>query len=260
MTSLTRGSLPPEVYWRRRVIVIGSVLLLIFVLARLLGGGDGGSERHAAAPAVGTTTKNAAPSARRHRPGKSAESKQKQRHRHRVTPAPDTQGPAQGPSEPVLVEPQGACADKDVEVTPTVGSAVAGQPVTIQIRLRTVSTPACTWRMSSRHMALKITDGTDEVWSSQQCRFGIPISDVVVRQAVVTTVEMTWNARRSGPGCPHNPRWVLPGDFRVSTAALGGEPASEVFDLVKPPRPIVTLPPRHTPRHGSHEGRRHEGR
>lgn len=158
-------------------------------------------------------------------------------------------GPVAGPTAPQLAEPEGACRAEDVVVTPVVDDAVAGQPVTITLRLRTLASPACTWELAARNLALKITAGEDELWSSRECPGAIPHKDVVVRRQVVSTATVTWNARRSeAGGCPRDPRWVLPGRYDIYAATLGGEPVATSFALAKPePETIVVPPPRTNP-------------
>ncbi|HEV7875113.1 MAG TPA: hypothetical protein VGP00_00455, partial [Nocardioides sp.] len=125
MTSLTRGPLPPRVYWRRRVLVVGIALLLVFVLARgLSAGSDAASAPDAATPvaAVPTSTVTVAPSATstvdRRAEGKKTKKKKR--------------------SEPVLAAPTGPCADEDIAVTPTVPTAIAGRDVSLVLELRTI--------------------------------------------------------------------------------------------------------------------------
>lgn len=57
MPAMTRGPLPPRVYWVRRVMILGTALLLVFGIARLLvGGSDASSGEEAAAPVAAGTT------------------------------------------------------------------------------------------------------------------------------------------------------------------------------------------------------------
>ncbi len=259
MTSTVRGSLPPAIYWRRRVFVLALVLAIVFTLVSLVrGGGDRSPDARATTTAttVDPSADSADDAGRHARRAERRALRRAQRHSDSNgsgrkgsagQPEPDTQGPTAGPTAPTLVEPSGTCDDEDIAVVPRVDPAVAGQPVTIQLRLRTLTSRACTWRMSSKHLALKITDGSDEIWTSRECRFGIPLSNVVVRRDLVTTVPMTWNGLRSEPTCPKLSRPAMPGDYTVSASTLGGEPAESVFDLASPARPVITLPPRHTP-------------
>ena len=54
---------------------------------------------------------------------------------------------------------------------------------------------------------------------------------------------MAWNARESNQGCTRRTEWVLPGDFTIAAAALGGEPAEADFSLVGPGTKTVEVEP-----------------
>ncbi len=42
----------------------------------------------------------------------------------------------------------------------------------------------------------------------------------MLRNTQVTSVRVTWNARRSEPGCPKLTAWALPGTYHLHVAAL----------------------------------------
>lgn len=225
MTSLTRGPLPAGVYWRRRLVVLGLCLLLVFVVTRLFGGGDDGEPTGADATQVsGEAT------------GAPADEKTQRRTK------PKKPKKSTAPQEPVLAQPDGPCDDADIAITPTVDQAVAGRPVTVTLQLRTATSPACTWRVSPKHVAVKITSGDDRIWTSGECPKAVPTQDVVVRRDVTTFVDVVWKARRSAAGCPVQTDWARAGTYRVHAAALGGEPADAAFEL-KLPTPEVIKPP-----------------
>ncbi|GGO78321.1 hypothetical protein [Nocardioides deserti] len=253
MTTLTRGPLPPAVYWRRRLVVLTIGLVLVLGLGRLLGGGSDGSDPDRAAPAAAdaspSQTVTVTPSAdltAAATPGTTA------------TAGPGSgegrsdgeggKGKAKGTgkpgssasSEPVLAPPVGRCEGTDVAVTPEVSKAVAGRDVTVVLNLRTVSTPACTWRVSRANVDLSITSGRDGIWSTRQCGKALPGEDVVVRNNVTTAVPITWNAARMDDSCSRITEWALPGYYHATAAALGGEPSDVQFELEAPVAATVT--------------------
>jgi hypothetical protein len=243
MPALTRGPLPARVYWVRRLLVLGTAVLLVVGIARLLGGGSDASSSadEAARVAAGTTSSSttsatasdtALPSATPStgRPGKRASKSQ----------------------EPVLAEPTGPCADEDIAVTPEVAKAVAGRDVMIVLQLRSLSTPACTWQVSPGTLTVKITSGKDGIWFSRECPRAIPAHSVVVRQAVTTTVGVTWSSRRSDETCSKLTEWAMPGFYHVTAAALGGEPSDAQFELQTPTAVTITktASPTHSPSAG----------
>ena len=227
MTSLTRGPLPARVYWVRRILVLGTALLLVLVIARVL---TGGSDASSGPQTVAEVAADPTPTATSDAPS--------------ATPTPSQQ-PGKGKTShaPVLAQPDGPCSDQDIAVEPDVRKPVAGRDVTIVLRLRTLSADACTWRVSHDSLTLKITSGKDDVWSSRECPRAIPRSTVVVRKAVSTTVQVTWNSRRSDDTCSRLTEWAMPGYYHVVAAALAGEPADVQFQLDAPTGQQITRSP-----------------
>ena len=233
MTALTRGPLPARVYWRRRLVLLVLAVGLVVGSVRLLGlGSDASGEERPQATQVaaetgedtdepGVTASNTPSESR----GQQSSEKAKAEKRDRG---------------PVLAEPDGVCADRDVAVTPSVRRPFGGGPVTFTLELRTITTPACTWHVSPTTMTMRITSGDDDIWSSQDCPRAIPTDDVVVRNNVGTEVEVTWSGRRSDDDCSRLTDWAMPGWYYVDAAALAGEPSDLHFELLKPEPGVVT--------------------
>jgi hypothetical protein len=226
-----RGRLPQRVYWFRRTLVLVTALALVFGVARLLGsGGD--------APTDGTATITAAHPTRPQAPSPS-------RFVGPVgvptTATPTTGRHSQTPSATPtpLATPTGPCVAADLTVTPVIGTAAAGRPITIGLRF-TGTQPACTFTVSPKTVVLKVTSGQDRVWSSQDCHKAIPTRTVAVRSAAATTVPVTWSGRRSDSGCTRTTAWAEPGYYHALAAALGSEPSDTQFRLTLPSRPVVT--------------------
>lgn len=226
---MTRGPLPARIYWVRRMLVLGFALLLVVGIAHVLGKGSDGSSTPDRASQVAAEptphesgTSSASPSA-----GHSKKDKHPGKHK--------------SDQPPPLAQPSGRCKDGDVAVTPEIDHAAAGtRGVFIVLSLRTLDSEACTWRISSKHLTVKITSGKDDIWSSRQCPRAIPVRDVIVRRAVTTTVGLTWNARRSDDGCSRLTEWALPGYYHVEASALGGEPSDLQFRLATPTAAVIT--------------------
>lgn len=225
----TRGPLPASVYWRRRLFVLGLAFSLVFVIARWLGGSSDGSSEEPAAEQAGAPV----PATQTVTAGVESE-----------TPTAGTR-PSSASTKPTLAAPEGTCAAEDVVVTPSVAApAEGGDDVTLTLSLQTATAEACTWQVSRNSVAVKISKGTEELWNTRQCPRAVPSQSVVVRRAVATVVELTWNARESTVGCSPRTDWVLPGDYTISAAALGGEPASAEFTLRAPAPRTVTVTPK----------------
>ena len=143
-----------------------------------------------------------------------------------------------------LPEPTGPCAPSDVVVTPAiVGAAHAGSPVTIRLDVTTLETPACTYRVSPRTVAVKLVSGTDRIWSSQDCPGAVPEVDVIARKKVPGVAEMQWRGQRSDSGCTRTTPWALAGWYHAQAAAFGAEPTSVQFELRPAVAPTITPSP-----------------
>lgn len=235
-----RGPLPARVYWTRRLVLLGTALVLVAGLARILGASSDGSDASGdRATTVGATTTSSPTESTTTEPVKKKRKKK------------------QTPTEPPLAEPTGPCVNSDIVVTPVVTSAQGGVDVPITLNLRAVSTPACTWSVSPETLTVSITSGNDSIWSSRECPASIVAQDVVVRQAVDAPIVIVWeDARRSDEGCTAQRDWALPGYYHVEAAALGGEPTSIQFELVRPASAVITKTV--TPKPAPTEGRKNK--
>ena len=231
MTSMTRGPLPPAVYWRRRILVLGMAVALVVVIGRVLGGGSDGSSGEdpggVAEQVAGTPTDSPSDDPTRKQGGK--------KNKPTTTPTPT--------STP-LPSPTGGCEEEDILIDPVVERAVAGSDVMIVLELRTRTAEACTWSVSPSKLALKVTSGSDDIWGSRECPRAIPVKDVVVRQDHTSTLGVVWaDARRSDEGCTRQAGWAKPGYYHVIVAAMGGEPVDVQFRLASPAPEVITKSP-----------------
>ena len=228
MTGTTRRRLPARVYWTRRLMVLGIATLLVVGIARLLGGSsDGSSGADRAAPAAQTSPRSQTSTLPSEPTSGSTTSSSQHHAKNTATPTP-------------LAMPSGPCAADDVAVTPSVPHPVAGSDISLLLELSTITSPACDWKLSGSTLALRITSGSDLIWTTVQCGRSIPAQDLVLRNTQVTSVRVTWNAKRSEPGCPKMTAWALPGTYHLHVAALGGEPQESTFLLTTPAPPEVT--------------------
>ena len=234
MTPVTRprGRLPARVYWFRRLLVLGVAVLLVLGVGRLLEGSadpDRPSARQASAP--GSPAATGGPGA-----GPTAEAGADAP----VTTAPPRPRKTRTP----LPTPTGPCADDDVSVVPAIEDAAGGGDVALTLRLRTISSPACTWEVSADSLVVRLTSGSDRIWSSQHCPAAVPRQQVVLRKRPAVTVTVLWSGRRSDAECSRQTAWAEPGYYHATAAALGSEPADRQFALL-PATPVTITP---TPR------------
>ncbi len=240
MPAMTRGPLPARVYWVRRMLVVATAVLLVVGIARLLGSDSDATSGpdDQAAQSAAETTPDASSSAPLTQTGSSEPTKSTGANPGQKSGSKNSD---KASSMPVLVEPDGPCANSDVAVTPKVEQAVAGRNVLVVLQLRTLTSPACTWQVSNRALTVDITSGDEDIWSSRQCPRAIPVRDVVVRKDVTTNVGVVWTqAKRSGDRCVLGTDWAYPGAYHVTAAALGGEPSDLQFELTTPTATTIT--------------------
>jgi hypothetical protein len=231
MGGTTRGRLPARVYWVRRLMLLGIATLLVVGIAKTLGGSSDGSGNDTAANVADTSLGSAPTSSAPSTYGPSAAT------------APRGQGESDHPAAPSVTRvamPSGPCAASDVAITPSVPHPVAGRDIAVVLDISSLETPACSWTLSGRTLALKITSGRDLIWTTTECARAIPAQDLVLRQSDPTRVRLTWDARRSEPGCPVQTEWALPGTYHLHVAALAGRPQDVTFLLSAPTPPEVT--------------------
>ncbi len=230
MSSVTRprGPLPRRVYWTRRLLVLGVALLLVAGVGKVLGNGADGTDKEAKATTVaGASTPTAKPVTKT----TPARKKAKKPKKPRKTVAP-------------LAQPSGPCLDSDVVVTPQTSAPRAGGAVRIRLLFTTKVSPACTFDVSAKSVVLKLTSGSDRIWSSQQCSRAMPTRTVIARKAVPGKAVVTWNGLRSDDECSRTAAWAMPGYYHAEAAALGSDSTTVQFRLYPPERPTVTPKPK----------------
>lgn len=216
-----RGRLPARVYWVRRSLVAATALALVFGIAHLLGGGGSGGGNDTARLSADQQTSGSSPSV------------------STVLPSIGVHKTPKSSPSVTLAQPDGPCSADELSVTPVVSQAYALHPVTIKLEL-SGSSPACTFTVSPKTVAVKVTSGNDRIWSSQDCPKSIKKQTVVVRSGADTTVPVTWRGRRSNGSCSTSNPWALPGYYHVLGAAIGSTPADTQFKMTVAPRAVIT--------------------
>ena len=249
MSAVTRprGPLPARVYWTRRALLLLVVFALIFGVSRVVGraGSSGPSARTvgaATSPSPSPVTTPTPAPAPTPAPTPTPTPTPTSTPTPRVTASAGPTGAAGTTAAPP--QPSGPCPNQDVVVTPRVsGEAHAAQPVIFKMKLRTLTSRPCTWTVSPATLVVKVTSGSDRVWSTQQCRGPVPRQSVVLTKDTPTVVLVPWSTQRSDDECTRSPAWAEVGFYHVLAAAIGSEPADRQFQLLKPrPRTIVKHP------------------
>lgn len=237
---LTRGPLPGSVYWRRRLVALSVAVALVVVIAKLLGHGSGGSaavqvaQNGPASAAVGTSTAPA--------PSLSASTP--------AVPRPTRTAPASTAPTSAPAVPAGDCQPADVVITPSVSEAAVGEPVTIDLAVRTRTEPACYWRMSASTLQVKVAARDGLVWSTVDCHQAIHAQELTLTNTASARATLTWAGHSSDRTCSSHAPWATEGSYTVTAVALGGTPSSATFQLGAPtvvvtvtPKPLTTLGP-----------------
>lgn len=239
MSTVTRpqGPLPTRIYWIRRAIVLSVPVVLVTALTLWLVGGSDGKGDDADKPVAKQAAAKTTPLPTE--TPTTTTGKRKKKH----TPPPS-------PTAPAPPQPTGPCAAADVKVVPSVPSPIGGSDVLIGLALSTKTSAPCTWSVSAESLTLKISSGSDDIWSSADCPTAIPVGDVVLSNEAPTPISVTWaGGRRSDEVCSVLTDWAMPGFYHVKASALGGNPKDVQFELVAPQPAVVTstIPPEATP-------------
>ncbi|HLN78738.1 MAG TPA: hypothetical protein VK204_16965 [Nocardioidaceae bacterium] len=231
--SRPRRRLPARVYWFRRIMVLAIACGLVFGISRLLSGGSDAPPKPSARPAAAVGSTTGSPSAVSSAAAVATAG---------AAPSSQPTAPRKTPTQEPLAIPTGPCLDSDVRVKPAMqGNAYAGGDVRLTLELSTTESPACNWQVSADTLAVKLTSGSDRIWSTQDCRPAVPNQTVVLRSRQGTLLDVTWSGRRSDADCSRNTQWAEPGYYHVEAAAMGADPESEQFYL-QPPAPVTITP------------------
>ncbi len=225
---LTVGPLPAAVYWRRRAMVAGALLLIVVMTVILLnaGGGD-----HSSSTGSGPGGAGGEPTATS----------------TLFTPTTDEPGGpgtvtspgvdvSPGASLGVTVAPAGSsgagpnCTDAEMQLTPSTDPAAprVGQPVTMGLKIKNISHRTCSRDVGSGPQELRLTRGSDVIWSSDYCQVGKGGSDVrTFGPNVEASFSLPWDGAPVGPGCIRPSATPTAGSYQL-TARLGSKWSSPV--------------------------------
>lgn len=187
------GPEPASTYWLRRALVAAAVLVLLALLVPLIIGGGDDPDTLAAGPT----------------PAPSAE----------VTPSPTPSvDPSASPGASPSPSAAAACAPTALEVEPTAeqdGYAVGASP-RLSLSITNTGTTPCTRDLGQAQVELTVTSGRDRIWSSDDCAPGGDPDVVSLEPGEPVVQSVTWDGRRSLPGCAGDKAQAQPGTYRVS--------------------------------------------
>jgi hypothetical protein len=214
---LTVGPLPSAVYWRRRAIVLGVVVVLSFLIVQSCSGGEGKSNGNGV-PTSATQGPETTPTAVIKRPQTGAPPASAGPTKAPVVP---TSTPAAAASVTPSARPpaNGLCTDAEVSVLPVPASTRAprGQTIVIKLRIKNISTRACSRDVGADLQELYIKRGAEKVWSSDTCARtkGTDVQQLVPN--IEREYQVAWNGRDTTRCANNVANGPVPaaGDFQV---------------------------------------------
>jgi hypothetical protein len=200
-----RGPLPRGVYWRRRGVTLAAVAIVLLLLSRACGS-DGEpaarlSPTSSPSPSSGPTPSRTASPKPPASPSRSAS----------PTPSPTT--------SPTTSAPLGPCkaADLLLSAKADAQSYPAGRRPVLTIGIANQGKVPCTRDIGQAAREIRVTSGTDRVWSSDDCSPGGGSEVVTLAPgAAPRTFSVTWSRKRSLPGCKTGTKEAAAGTYRVT--------------------------------------------
>jgi hypothetical protein len=220
------GPLPARVYWVRRGLLAVAFLLVLTMMwwaaGRLFGGSDsaGAGTTSSSPPGPAGGGSGAGPGAA------DAEHNSQQVDSHK--PRKHKQ---QKPTRQRPAAPSGDCAPTDVDMSVVVHDVAAGHTAPVDLRLTSVGVAACTLAVTPDTLALRITSGSDVVWTSDECPNSVLARELVVRAHQPTVYTFDWNGYRSTPSCSKPGPVAEPGGYWAEAALIGADVHRAYFDV-----------------------------
>ncbi|MCP2325822.1 hypothetical protein HDA40_004329 [Hamadaea flava] len=183
---LTVGPLPAAVYWRRRAVVLGGVLIVALLVSyactsgpKTSASGNPSSTRSPSAAATG----NNVPA-------------------NEVSPTASPSASA-APTQTALasdepVDPR-ACTDAELKVTakPVQTSVNRGASVLIYLYIKNVSNRTCTRDIGPDLQELRVVQGAEKIWSSDDCDPPRGTNVHTFQQGLEVSFNVEWNGKLS---------------------------------------------------------------
>jgi hypothetical protein len=178
------GPEPASTYWQRRAVVATAAVLLLALLTTMLTGGSDEPDTLAEAPRATPTASPADPAA--------------------------TPGPTPSAAVPI-------CQPEALEIRATAEQdsyPVGGTP-RLSLSVTNAGSAPCTRDLGQAAVELLVYSGEDRIWSSDDCAPGGPKDVTTLVPGTADVQRVTWDARRSLPGCAGNKAAAQPGTYRV---------------------------------------------
>lgn len=148
-----------------------------------------------------------------------------------VSPTGPMEFASPSPSQTKL-GPNDPCDPKDVVVTSDLGGETyrGGRQPRFTVTLVNTGRRTCTYDVGPKALELRITSGSDRIWSSGDCAKGV--SDLRhLKRGVPYTRTVVWNRKRSNTACHHTDQKARPGTYVVRLRGDHVKTQSHVFYL-----------------------------
>jgi hypothetical protein len=221
---LTVGPLPAAVYWRRRAVVLGAVLLVVLAVSYTCSGPKAGSQ----------PPPKSSPSAKA-----SAKPSPTLQPAELISPTASTPATVTSPYPPIVdssVDPR-ACTDAELRIIakPVSTTVTRGQDVVIYLYIKNISNRTCTRDIGPDLQELRVVEGADKIWSSDDCGTARGSSPRSFVPNFEVSFNVDWNGKMSttctGSGASRAPSGPVPDAGRYQVLGRVGTAQSKPFTL-----------------------------
>lgn len=152
------GPLPAAIYWRRRAMLLGALLIAVLMIAYACssGGVDPAAQVGASSTAPAAPARSAAPTAK---PSDGV-----------IAPIGEVSA-SPTPTAAISATNSDLCTDNEIRVTPRPERTTMprGATLTITLLIKNVSNRTCSRDVGADLQELRILQGTEKIWSSDDC-------------------------------------------------------------------------------------------
>jgi hypothetical protein len=208
------GPEPAQTYWARRGLVFGAGMVLAVAVVLIISGTTSGTAAQPSPPA-GADRGAAIPTPSFLGPVASAQP---------TTSAITTSDPEASTKKTPRSEPV-HCRAEELQPTLSAKQRVAPkQHTAFQLSLINGSDRTCIAVVTRKNFELKISFGSDRIWSTEDCPSMIKPISSRLRPDHAVAWSLTWNGKRSKPNCGSAHKAPGSGNYVATAQLAGAEP------------------------------------